>query len=76
MTMRAQQPSPIPEPVPPPGDPLPPGVDPEGPVPVEEPPSADPTPFPDEDDEPPLRVTDVGTGLHIVRPMRGERETA
>lgn len=55
--MHMQQPSPIPEPVPPPGDPIPPGRDPDEPAPVEEPPTPIPVPTPNEPGDLPLRVT-------------------
>ena len=57
MSLHMQQPSPIPDPIPPPGPPIPPGHAPDDPAPVEEPPEGDPIPIPDEDGDPPMRVT-------------------
>lgn len=56
MPLHMQQPSPIPDSIPPPGLPIPPGLDPDEPAPVEEPPDAGPAPVPDEDGDPPLRL--------------------
>lgn len=56
MTLILQQPIPIPDPVPPPGGPIPPGVDPDEPVPVEEPPPLDPIPMPGDPDQTPIRL--------------------
>ena len=54
--MHLQQPSPIPDSVPPPGPQIPPGLDPDEPAPVEEPPAQDPIPLPDEGGDPPIRL--------------------
>ena len=56
MPLHLQQPSPIPDPIPPPGRQIPPGHDPDEPAPVKEPPEGDPVPIPGEDGEPPMRV--------------------
>ncbi len=56
MPLHMQQPSPIPDSIPPPGLPIPPGHDPGDPAPVEEPPDGMPTPIPGDDEEPPMRL--------------------
>jgi len=51
-----QQPFPIPDPVPPPGLPIPPGRDPDDPAPVEEPDPMPPPGLPPREPEIPLRM--------------------
>ncbi len=59
MSQRLQQPSPLPDPIPPPGRQIPPGHDPDDPAPVEEPPAEEPVPIPNGPSEPPLRVAEL-----------------
>lgn len=56
MSLSLQQPSPLPDPIPPPGQQIPPGHDPDDPAPVEEPPAEEPVPIPNGPSEPPMRV--------------------
>lgn len=56
MSLHLQQPSPLPEPIPPPGERIPPGHDPDDPAPVEEPPAKEPIPIPNGPSDPPMRV--------------------